>query len=176
MVYYNVIANVKQIAIKLKGAKPQSGYTWSVLNNVVYKAGTSFAWNEFPTGDPGFRVQNNIFINATDLHISQQAYQGSDNHSGIVMTHNLYYPEKGFQWANVTYGNLADWQTASGKDQNSFVADPRFVNPASSDFRLTPSSPAADAGVAIDFGAAFQGDFDGNPIVNAPDVGAYEVR
>jgi hypothetical protein len=75
---------------------------------------------------------------------------------------------------------LADWQTATGQDQNSFTATPieLFENPAVQDFHLRESSPAIDAG--IDFGIEISPmppyDLDGDfrPLGPAYDIGADE--
>jgi len=48
--------------------------------------------------------------------------------------------------------SLADWRQR-GHDVQSIIADPLFVDPKSSDFRLKPDSPALRLGFKpIDFG------------------------
>jgi hypothetical protein len=170
MFYYNIIANVKQEGIRTKSWKQASGYSWSFLNNIVYNAGTSFAWNEFSNGDPGFELKNNIFIEPTGLHIEIGNYASGDDHSGIVMTNNLYYPEDGFQWGTQTYTSFSDWQTNSGKGQNSVIADPLLIDPAHGDFHINMNSPAIDAGTNLGLTI----DFDGNSVTLPSDIGAYE--
>jgi hypothetical protein len=57
---------------------------------------------------------------------------------------NLYWTASG---KPVLFGNrsFSEWQ-AAGQDKDSLIADPLFVNPEKGDFRLHPSSPAAQIG------------------------------
>jgi hypothetical protein len=57
-----------------------------------------------------------------------------------------------------------------GPGQN-LVADPRFSDRAAADYHLLAGSPAIDAGRSA-YSLPF--DFDGNPRVGTPDLGAYE--
>ncbi len=55
-----------------------------------------------------------------------------------------------------TTESLAQWRAGHGRkhDQNSMVADPKFVDPENRDFRLRPDSPAYALGFEdIDFGS-----------------------
>jgi hypothetical protein len=45
-------------------------------------------------------------------------------------------------FSDKTFG---DWQ-AAGQDKNSLIADPRFIDPENSDFRLRPGSPVTKIG------------------------------
>ncbi|MDY0103306.1 MAG: cadherin domain-containing protein [Lentimicrobium sp.] len=70
------------------------------------------------------------------------------------------------------YSTLTSWQSASGNDVNSFVADPEFVNCAIDDYCLLAASPcinqAADVGLESDFfGTAV-------PQNSVPDIGIHE--
>jgi parallel beta-helix repeat protein len=73
---------------------------------------------------------------------------------------------------NIAYGNPL--RPVSGLTMSSnLTVDPEFVDPASGDVRLKPSSPAIDAASATS-APAF--DFTGGtrPAGSAPDIGAYE--
>ena len=62
----------------------------------------------------------------------------------VRSTSNLYWNASG---KPVLFGtkSLAEWQ-ATGQDKDSLIADPMFVDPEKGDFRLRPSSPAAQIG------------------------------
>jgi hypothetical protein len=200
IVRYNVLANVDGVGIRLKSSKPPSGYSWSVLNNVIYRAGTSFAF----AGDtsaytaankPGFRFQNNISAEPlTGLHLDQIGALDPDT-SGIVIGNNLFHPDATpgvfrYDWGGrgaTSYETLAAWQSVSGR-AGGIAADPLFNDPAGTfhwagfpqavtaggDFGLQPASPAINAGAYVtDSGKT---DMDGVRIVNKRDIGAYEAR
>jgi hypothetical protein len=46
----------------------------------------------------------------------------------------------------VYFSSLEEWRKASGKDRHSIFADPKYVSPATRDFRLHPDSPNRGAG------------------------------
>jgi hypothetical protein len=71
--------------------------------------------------------------------------------------------------------SLGQWQSSTGQDQHSLVATPAqlFVSPSASDFHLSESSPAVDAGTTQ---FAPPDDFEGTarPAGNGIDIGADE--
>jgi hypothetical protein len=67
-----------------------------------------------------------------------------------------------------TQSGIAD----GGANQN---ADPQFVNAAAGNFRLAPTSPAIDAGLADDVLSATDRDGASRFQLAAPDIGAYEA-
>ncbi len=68
---------------------------------------------------------------------------------------NLYWHTTGKQDIFPGKKTLAEWQSETGQDAGSLVADPLFVNPSAGDFRLKPGSPAAAVGFKpFDFSAA----------------------
>lgn len=111
-------------------------------------------------------LRNNILANCN----MQQFYRNMpENHSSFFFDRNIVYYGAGKlfdlkneglleSYSSNTYwmsrgepisfpGRLsfAEWQ-AKGKDMNSQVADPQFVDPARDDFRLKPGSPALKMG------------------------------
>lgn len=200
VIRYNVLANIGQAGIRLKSSRPASGYSWSVLNNVIYRAGTSFAFagttNLYRAGNkPGFRFMNNISASPTSgMHLDQLGSLDADS-SGILIASNVFHPDATpgvfrYDWAGygtTGYESLAAWRTVSGR-MGGMAADPRFVNPAGDfhwsgypqllwgggDFALRADSPAIDSGATVtDSGTS---DMDGRVIVTQRDIGAYEAR
>lgn len=94
------------------------------------------------------RIENNIFY-------SQGGAAKFIEHDPVnpvtllVMDHNLYYSEADggtYQLQGQKAQQLSDWQAFSGQDKNSQFADPLFMDPSRSDFRLQAGSPAAGKG------------------------------
>ncbi len=67
------------------------------------------------------------------------------NDNNFRMDYNLYWHGgKPVRFpGNLT---LEEWQKQRGQDVHSIVADPKFVDPASEDYRLQPDSPAFKLG------------------------------
>jgi hypothetical protein len=70
-------------------------------------------------------------------------------------------------------GSLASWQSATGFDKHSSVADPRFLSPAAAPLSLAipSSSPAVNAGDPV---WSTNTDTAGQTRDTQPDIGAYE--
>jgi len=70
---------------------------------------------------------------------------------------------------------LEEWQSATGQDERSFVASPAtlFADAAASDYHLSATSPAVDAGSPVGAPGA---DIEGHarPFGSNYDIGAYE--
>jgi hypothetical protein len=137
----------------------------SIINNTVIGHNYNSAQYGviFMNGDiVNMTVQNNIFYD-TQNAIIQNLYE-SASAQNLVINNNLTTEANIFGY----YGDVQTPYTGSG---NILVSNPLFVDYASKDFYLTSGSPA------IDTGLAFPGrtvDADGNSIVGAPDIGAYE--
>jgi hypothetical protein len=126
------------------------------------------------------KVKNNIFTTLQGTMataISFQSVHRPPSYATYEFDNNLYYSPDGdvkiFFEGNSTHYSLEEYKTTFGQGQNSFSANPEFVNLDESDFHLTSTSPAVDKGV--DVGLTF--DFDSTlvPYNNLiPDIGAFE--
>lgn len=125
---------------------------------------------DVPTRD--VRVSRNIFAsNVTNSIYSFPQFEETQVGSA---DYNLFFHDSGVYNIGFGYGNgtssfsastltLDQWRTRDARsfDKNSIVADPRFVDPQSRDFRLRPDSAAyhlgfqdidfASIGLTIDF-------------------------
>lgn len=156
-------------------------------HNSIYLGGTapnSFATHYtvacFSGGASNARTyKNNIFVNArsrsggTSAHYAFYNF-GSDL-TGLTSNGNLFQAAGTggvmARYNSTSYANLTDWQTASGQDAASLVADPLFVNSAS-DLHISSGSPAINAGLLLDVPT----DFDGDPrSLTTPTIGADEL-
>ena len=117
-----------------------------------------------------FYIRNNIFAETLNYCLRV------NNASAIILDNNLYYTSEGgaVKWEDDIYSmaDFDDYQTDTGKDQNSIAEYPNFVDLNNLDFHLQTNSPAIDTGTNI----AHPYDFQDNsrPIGTAYDIGAYE--
>jgi len=135
-----------------------------------------FAYNIFSGVADAIKVQsaeridvfNCIFDSCRDILVNDPSpvtvrnciFAGTGWSSGIVhipgydTTHCLWEP------------GTTEFEEGEGNLQ----ADPLFVDRENLDYHLRAGSPAIDAGLDV----GLDRDLDGNPIVGAPDIGAYE--
>jgi hypothetical protein len=151
------------------GIYPDEGSTGLLIeNNIVARASSAGFHQHYGKENV---VRNNIFAFGRDYQLmrtraedhlsfifeSNIIYYDSGglfggNWSGdaarVAMTKNLYFDTRLATGANTMKfdsGELSQWQ-ARGRDVDSLVADPMFVNAAKMDFRLRPGSPATRLG------------------------------
>jgi parallel beta helix pectate lyase-like protein len=96
----------------------------------------------FDTPMPEYSFRRNI------VYFSEGRVVGSwnPNNRNCAYDRNLYWnaSAKPLMFGDKGLG-FAEWQ-AAGKDLNSIIADPLFLDPEHGDFRLRPGSPAAQIG------------------------------
>ena len=118
-------------------------------------------------------IANNLGESAGGLHIEGT---GDDE----VWNSIIYHNSGGDVWLG---GSSAERVFHSclpngGVDASNVSGDPRFINPAESDFRLRSGSPCIDSGALRDWMQAETVDLDGNPrmkgVGNRVDMGCYE--
>lgn len=143
-----------------------------VVNNTVYEASDGRWALNIQSGSTGNTAFNNILI-------SDHSFRGAidisaDSLSGFTSDYNAVISRFTTNGGN-TVQTLAQWQASTGEDAHSLVATAAslFVNSAGSDYHLTSTSPAKNAGTSQ---SAPPADFDGLPrkAGAAFDIGAYE--
>jgi Right handed beta helix region len=156
-----------------------------IVNNTLYSNDT---WK---TGAGEFLMQfylrNNIFTNNivyVGAHGRALASKSGrmDGTPTVILDHNIYYSPSGPKAVNWTYdqkqfSTFEEYVLATGNDQNSRFADPRFVDTASNNFHLEPDSPARNGGDNLGTPIAGDQDLDGRPRLKGTktDIGCYET-
>jgi parallel beta-helix repeat protein len=102
-------------------------------------------------------IRNNIIVNPPNAVCQTGCFwygryhiQSGSNVQGLIVADNLYWPK------DVRFSHVGDGRPV--------ISDPLFVNATGMDFRLTPLSPAINAGRNV--GLRYKG--------SAPDLGAME--
>lgn len=175
----NMIAlgsNMTAQSPQINGINETTAGTDNFYHNSVYIGGSgvaagaanSFAFQSAITLNTR-NYRDNIFFNArsngaaTGKHYAIRVGGTAANPSGLISNNNILF-------ANGTGGlvglfnavdqaTLANWQTATGNDANSFSVNPQFVDPtnATPDLHLSPTISTVaeangfDVGVTIDF-------------------------
>ncbi len=182
--YYNLVTNSENgFALLMMGANTTiSNVHFS--NNVIYNngggwshpqrpdpLGTAFLFFGSNANTSNVYIENNIVHTSTQWHV--YLYSTYKDFANFVWDYNLYYPDfaTAFSYYGTTY-NFAGWKSATGKDANSIISDPLFVNAAGNNFHLMSNSPAINKGVNV----GLTRDFDGVTVPQgfAYDIGAYE--
>ncbi len=177
-IYNNIVVNCK-VGIRLQFEDMQDCF-----NNTIYGCENSFvSGRNYDRKGARVDFKNNISVNPSQYHI--QWYSGADTIS-MLSDYNLFDPDgEKFYWVYVpdfdNQRTFAQWQILNWDsctfDPNGVLDTPFFVNATGtfsepSDFKLSSSSPAIDAGTDV----GLTTDFDGNPINGTPDIGAYEYQ
>lgn len=131
---------------------------------------------------------NNIFVNnRSNANASSSAkHQCIDVDLSYTGNYNMFYAngQGGIlgTYQNTRYNTLAQWQSGSGKDANSFFEDPNYIQPAAPasavNLHLSYGSPAESAGssnytVATDFDNEPRASL--TPVDIGADAGNYAV-
>ena len=175
-IYNNIVVNCK-VGIRLQFEDMQDCF-----NNTIYKCKSSFVSGRNYNGE-GARInlRNNISAMPDQYHINW--FSGATDFV-LDSDYALYQPDSikfYFAQSQQWYHDLTDWQLLTWDscifDPNSIIGDPLFENATGTfseptDFILTASSPAINAGTDV----GLNSDYAGSPIVDARDIGAYEFQ
>ncbi|MEM5786469.1 MAG: choice-of-anchor Q domain-containing protein, partial [Syntrophobacteraceae bacterium] len=154
--------------------------------NVNFINNTVWVDSNFPTEGDGLRIgqnsglgaaagclsRNNLFVvigNGKAINIIDSGSQ-----VGFGSNNNLLYTHSGASSVAKITGvvkTFSEWQ-ALGYDLQGINADPKFLDPANGDFRLSRSSPCINAGADV----GLTSDFKGWPVPlhGGFDIGAHE--
>lgn len=179
----NLIFNNDKAALAFGGYDATRGRVRECLfnNNVCYKndtlqTGNGELWIQWASSN---LVENNIFYCGAQnrLLASQEGNQANS------LDYNLFFSEAGadavaFSWNGTDYTGFESYRSATTQDTHSVFADPAFIAAASTNFSLTPSSAAINAGNPAYIAEADETDYAGNPRVRDGriDIGAYEYN
>ena len=123
-------------------------------------------------------IQNNIFsANGQGLLIN--AFAKSPNPASL--NNNLYFSPDGatgsqWIWLGRSYETFAKFRSATGEDAQSKFADPQFVDAASGNFAISPTSPAVALGAIVSLTVNGLTDYAGAPrtLSGTIDAGALQ--
>jgi len=117
------------------------------------------------------RIFNNISYAPAHYHVLI-----AEKVRGNMIARNLYYPDGPFFGIAHRIYNFRTWKSASGKDADSLVADPRFAGNdrhGPVDFILCATSPAIGTGKKLPHFSPTM-DFFQTPFAPAVDLGAFQ--
>lgn len=154
---HNLIYACNTAGVSIGGYGAERGGTdhCTVVNNTLYGNDTS------NTGSGEFQMQYNMTNNVFEHNIvyagprclmtASKSGRVEANTPTVMINDNVYYCDSGaaaslWEWFPASYTGFDKWVQAAGNDGHSRFADPRFVDPAKSDFHLRSDSPALDAG------------------------------
>jgi Right handed beta helix region len=157
-----------------------------IVNNTLDKNDT---WK---TGQGEFLMQfymrNNVFKNNIvyvgehGRALASRSGRMDGNTPTVALDHNIYYFPSGPKAAKWTYdqkdfSTFEEYVSATGNDQNSRFADPRFSDTACNNFHLEPDSAARNGGDNLGTPIVGDQDLDGQPRLRGTqiDVGCYET-
>jgi hypothetical protein len=167
----------------------------TLYNNNVKNQGAEFQIQYHSGSQSGNIFENNIAYAGTQNVWIYSFVKGNSNYPAppATLNWNLYYSTKGYvsgtsiDWAaKSNYATFAAYQSGSGEDKNSLVANPDFDS-VGSNFDLQSNSPAINAGsTSLTCSVGYCGDsssiygntdYAGNPRINSSgqiNIGAYE--
>ncbi|WP_026978463.1 T9SS sorting signal type C domain-containing protein [Flavobacterium tegetincola] len=139
------------------------------------QSGTSSAL--YLNAGTAFDIRNNIFTNTSKIASAETwlgpyAIYAKTGVTFDTVDHNDYYSSLMGRLGSVVYTTLAEWQIATGKDQNSKNINPAFVSIADLHLQSIAANSGLDnAGTSL---ALITTDIDGQARTATPDIGADE--
>lgn len=117
-------------------------------------------------------IRNNIFSNTATLGVRYAVYSNAAPSIFSDIDYNLYYTNNSSQlnFLGTTKANLFEWQTTTGKDAHSLVANPSFVSVVNLHLATNSAANAMAGNIA-----SITTDIDGDARVLPMDIGADEM-
>ena len=151
----NVILNTEGVGIEISGNNNYSIYNNIIRNNIIYNCGTS--------------------VNGKSIDVNVNLYDSTYDNS--ILNNSIFssITTQTCEFGGTLY-DVAGFNAQNGVDGyvilNNIADNPQFVDEPNDDFHLQSSSPCIDAGAD----GLSDRDYDGKPIplLNKPDIGAYE--
>lgn len=157
-----------------------------IVNNTLYRNDT---WK---TGQGEFLMQfymrhnvfknNIVYVGEHGRALASRSGRMDGSTPTVTLDHNIYYFPAGSKAAKWTYdgkdfSSFEEYVSATGNDQNSQFADPRFVDAAANNFHLKLDSPARNGGDNLGAPMVGDHDLDNHPRLNRTkiDIGCYEA-
>jgi hypothetical protein len=146
-----------------------SGYGWGHAQHPSARGdGIAFQGMDYGAAT-NCKLGNNIVAHSLEAHFYMWY---TTDLAGWTVDHNVYYdgPASPFEQrlAGPTYYTFTEWQATYAADAHSFVADPKYLNVATHDFRLRQDSPCRDRGVVVSGIGQIEGG-------GQPDIGCDEI-
>jgi len=139
---------------------------WKIINNTFGPDARMRDGDIYHSGQvTNMIIQNNIFYQPRNYAIRNADPYDGGGKTNVVIQNNLVYNAE-------IITPIAEQYQANFTIQNNIYSDPKFKDLANWDFHLQGGSPAIDKGLS--FFPLRTKDADGNSIVGAPDIGAYE--
>lgn len=158
-VYYNLSDDYQQFIFYWGGDNSK------IENNTVIRTKPSLngAVNTVFTMRKGnFTLRNNIFVVANGVQVLATAPYDVGNYDQVIHENNLYYCSDG----------STDDPCGKPLGSGEIIANPRFVDINTGDYRLSSKSPAINGGMVLGYGLDLENVRLGNNHI--PDMGAYE--
>lgn len=143
----------------------------------------NYSYNQSAAMYVGFQstnldIRNNIFRNSiedlADDALAYSFYSDAPGTSYTAMNYNDYFAtgnEAVFGYFGNYLWSLAEWQAATGQDENSMSEDPQYLS--ATDLRPSTSSPVLESGIPV---AGVDTDITGTSRSSVnPSLGAYET-
>jgi hypothetical protein len=145
------------------------------FNNTLAGGRYGMYWSSSTENPVNIRIGNNIFYDQ-----DYPLYMLPAIASGLTAKRNIFWPTgaqaKPFKIGRIDHGNIKSVQTRLASFTDNLLSDPRFIDPAQGDYRLSPQSPGLGKGIKW-WPAGQDNDYRGNAFMETgSDIGAIQSR